>query len=181
MTAALQLSLGDALDHPEPALLPDDIALVAREQRDLHGLAVHRLGEPLPDQEAVLQVRRLHQGHEIGLGVETAVDHHDLDARLGGGIDGRHEAFSVARVDDQQVGALGDHVLDVADLLRHVVLAVGRRHGAARLLGLVLRGLQLRRVIGRVQREHGDADLAVGGGCEAGGAGENGGGRGTAE
>ena len=68
----------------------------------------------------------------------------------------------IARIEDQQVDALGDHVLDVGDLLAHVVLAVGRDHLAAGLLGLLVGRGFLRGEIGRVERVHRDADLAVG-------------------
>src|SRR5690606_15434677 len=101
------------------------------------------------DQIAVLVVGRTDLGDDIGLGVDRGVHHHDLDAGGGGGISGSDKTFRVARVQNQDVDATRHHVLDVGDLLGHVVLAIGAGHLAAGLLGLILRSGDLGGKIGR--------------------------------
>ena len=97
------------------------------------------------------------------LRVDARVHHHDLDAGLGGGVGGGDEALGVTRIEDEQVDALRHHVLDVGNLLAHVVLAVGLRHIASGLFRFVHGGGDLGGEIGGAQRVHGDADLAGGG------------------
>ncbi len=102
----------------------------------------------------------------FGLMLEIHDD--DFDARFGGGVGRSDEPLRIARIEDQEVHALGDHVLDVGDLFGHVVLAVRLRNLATGLLGLVDGRGDLCGEIGSAEGVHGDADLAVGrlGGAE---------------
>ena len=143
-----ELAFDQALEHPEAAVASDLVALRTREQDDLDRLAFHLLGEPLADEIAVLVVGRAHLGDHMRLGVDARIHHDDLDAGLGGGVGGGDEALGVARVEDEKVDALRDHVLDVRNLLAHVVLAVGLRDLASGLLGLVDGGRDLGGEIG---------------------------------
>ena len=95
------------------------------------------------------------------------IHHHDLDARLGGGVGGGDQALGVAGIEDEKVDALGDHVLDIGNLLVHVILAVRLRDFASGLFRLVDSGADLGGEIGGAQRVHGDAELAI---CGLGGA-----------
>ena len=157
-----ELSFDQAFENAEATIATNFVALRAREKNELDRLALHLFGEPLPNQITVLVVRRANLGNDIGLGVDARIHHHDLDAGLGGGVGRGDQTFRIARIEDQKLNALRDHVLDVGDLLRHVVLTVGLRDLATRFLGLVDRGRDLRGEIGGAERVHGDADLAVG-------------------
>ena len=132
-----ELALEQALEHAKATVATDLVALRTREQDHLDRLALHLLGEPLADEIAVLVVGRAHLGDHMRLGVDARIHHHDLDAGLGGGVGGGDEALGVTRIEDEKVDALRHHVLDVGNLLVHVVLAVGLRDVASGLLRLV--------------------------------------------
>src|ERR1700689_726780 len=156
-----ELSLDQALEHAEAPVAADLVALRARQQDHLDRRALHLLCQPLADEIAVLVVGRAHLGDDMRLGVNARIHHDDLDSGLCRGVRRCDEALGIARVQDEKIHALRDHVLDVGDLLAHVVLAVGLRHLASGFLGLVHGGGALGCEIGSAQRVHRNANLAV--------------------
>ena len=89
------------------------------------------------------------------------INHDDFDARRRSGVGCGDQALGVLGIENQQVDPFRDHVLDVGDLLAHLVLGVRLRGFATRLLGLIDGGGDLRREIRGAQRVHSDADLTA--------------------
>ena len=154
-----QLGLHDALHDAITALLADDVALFAADEADFDLLVPHGSDEPFPDGHAVEAVAGLDGGHVVGRGVNRAV--HDDDWHLGGGgsLGGLHQTFRVFGVQQQHVNALREHVLDVGDLLHHVVLGVRGNELVTHLGGGILGGRHLRGEVGRGEGLAGITDL----------------------
>ena len=114
------------------------------------------------------------------IGSDLAVDVHavdgpvhgdDLHAFGDGSLDSAGDAVRVHGVDDQHADVGRDQVLDVADLLGHVVTGVGDAQGDAQLIRGGLGALHQGDEEGVVLGGDGQADAAVGrgiGGCGSG-------------
>ena len=112
------------------ALYDEDIALAAEKLADLLGLEGARLG--------------LVRGDEGGFGAELvdvdrlAVDIDERHAGVGGGLGDRRGGRRVDRIDDDGVDAVGDEVLNLAQLFGDVVLGVlDLKRDARKRLGVV--------------------------------------------
>ena len=128
------------------------------------GLAVGVLDQPFGHALAFLDEVRADEGDIVlaGLGerlVDVAVEQDDRDAGLLGGHDGRDQRLFLARGEEDQVDALGDHRVDVGDLLGGRAGGVGVDELVAELGGLVLHAVGLRDAPGIVGFGLGEADL----------------------
>ena len=72
---------------------------------------------------------------DVGRAADQAVIGDDLDARVGGLLQRVRQRRAVDRGDHQDLRALGDHVLDLRELVRNVVVGILQ-------VGLVALGLQ---------------------------------------
>ena len=93
--------------------------------------------------------------------VEVAVDGEHGDAGLAGVEDGGGERLLLARREEDEVDALGDHAVDVGDLLGGGAGGVGVDELVAALGSLVLHALRLGETPRVVALRLGEADLVV--------------------
>ena len=131
----------------------DDLALAA-------GLLDRPIGDPL----AFLDEVRADEGEEVdaGLGerrIDVAVDQQHRNAGLLGVHDRRDQWLLLARRQEDEVDALGDHAVDVGDLLGGRAGGVGIDELRAALGGFVLHAGGLREAPGIVALGLGEADL----------------------
>ena len=130
------------------------------------GLAVGVLDQPFGHALAFLDEVGADEGDVVlaGLGqrlVDVAVEQDDRDAGLLGGHDGRDQRLLLARGEEDQVDALGDHRVDVGDLLGGRAGGVGVDELVAELGGLGLHALGLGDAPGIVGFDLGEADLVA--------------------
>lgn len=117
---------GDLVDEALGAVGGDAVAGGAEEDGDLAG-AAGGLDEGVGCAFALVDEVGADEGEVVlaGGGVEFAVDGDDGDVLGGGGLQGGLQAVGVEGGDDEELGALVEHVLDVADLLGELGLGVG--------------------------------------------------------
>ena len=93
--------------------------------------------------------------------IEVAVDRQHRDARLLGVQHGGRQRLLLARRKEDEIDALGDHAVDVGDLLGGRAGGVGINELSAALGGLVLHARGLRETPGIVAFGLGEADLVM--------------------
>ena len=169
-------------DHPVEARLAVVGGRGAGRAFDLENgrLAVGRLGQPFAGLLAFEHEIRADERDVVhaGLGefrIDAAVDQEQRNAGLLGGHDGGDQRLLFARRKEDGVDALGDHAVDVGDLLGGGAGGVGINELPAELLGFVLHARGLRETPGIVALGLREADLigrfllqrrqAVGDGC----------------
>ena len=118
------------------------------------------IGDPLALQDEV----RADEGEEVDarLGerrIDVAVDQQHRDAGLLGVHDRRDQRLFLARRQEDEVDALGDHAVDVGDLLGRRAGGVGIDELGAALGGFILHAGGLRQAPGVVALGLGEADL----------------------
>ena len=128
------------------------------------GIAAHRLGQPFADALALLDEVRAGEGDVVDarLGervIDVAVDQDDRDAGVLGVHDRRDERLLFARRQEDEIDALGDHAVDVGDLLGGRSRRVGIDELIAELLGFVLHACRLREAPRIVAFRLGEPDL----------------------
>jgi choline dehydrogenase-like flavoprotein len=133
------------------------LAQVAVEDDDI-ALAAQRLGDPFHLEDAGVDGVGTHKGHAFRQVGRLAVDIDQRDARIDRRLGHRIGGVGVGRDQHDGVHALGDEVLDLAQLHGHIFLGIYKGHFHAILGGAV--GLHRLAHGGQpaVVEQHADAD-----------------------
>src|SRR5688572_6674091 len=134
----------------------------ALELGDLR-LAVGRLDEPVAGPLALLYEVGAQEGNVLFADLTARLAVYEEDGHVGpvGGVECRGEPLELARGEDEDVYALGDHVLHVGDLLGRLGLGVGGYVLAGALCALGLHRLSLRDPPGVVVLGLGEPDCGL--------------------